>query len=159
MSGNRDGALKTAAVRVGISLTDYLAKVAGGEKWCTGCKTWHQLSEFAADRARGDGVRARCLAADRGKPHTRRYPERDAARTAVMYAVRRGELPHQDSVPCTDCSHMGSDRRHEYDHNEGYAPEHHLSVQVVCTLCHAVRGLCGERRDTNGNTVEFCIYP
>lgn len=54
--------------------------------------------------------------------------------------VRSGRIPHPDFLPCSDCGHLGAgDRRHEYDHHLGYGPEHHLDVQVVCTLCHMKR--------------------
>jgi hypothetical protein len=44
-------------------------------------------------------------------------------------------------LPCTDCGHewQPGERRHEYDHHLGYAPEHHEHVQVVCTVCHHER--------------------
>lgn len=33
----------------------------------------------------------------------------------------------------------GGERRHEYDHFKGYAAEHHLDVESVCTICHSKR--------------------
>nr|WP_230949513.1 hypothetical protein [Burkholderia stagnalis] len=55
--------------------------------------------------------------------------------------ARTGERPHPHCLPCTDCGHLYAlgERRHEYDHHLGYAAEHHLDVQAVCTLCHAKR--------------------
>lgn len=41
MGQTKDGALKIAASKIGVTLEDYRAKFAAGLKWCTGCKTWH----------------------------------------------------------------------------------------------------------------------
>lgn len=142
-TGRRLGVLKTAARRVGLPLAEYSARVANGEKWCTGCKAWHPATDFPVDRSRGDGRRAKCLAAERGKPRIARDPAHEAARRAVAYAIKTGRLEHPNSLPCADCGHLGAgghrSRRHEYDHFLGYAPEHRLDVQPVCTLCHADR--------------------
>ena len=139
MAGNARGAMKTAAARVGLSLTEYTERTKHGEKWCTGCKAWHPVSAFVVDRSRGDGLRARCLAFDRGRRRAYRHPLHDAARSAVQNAVKRGRLANPNTVPCMDCAHRGDDRRHEYDHHLGYARENRLAVQPVCTICHADR--------------------
>ena len=59
---------------------------------------------------------------------------------AVHYAVKYGRLPDPNGVPCADCGHLSDERRHEYDHHEGYAADKHLAVQAVCASCHARRG-------------------
>lgn len=51
---------KTAAVRIGVTLEEYLARRKAGEKWCTTCKAWKPVGLFAVDRSRGDGLRASC---------------------------------------------------------------------------------------------------
>lgn len=139
--GSRSGVLTTAARRVGLDPVEYARRVEAGEKWCTACKAWHPRAAFVVDRSRGDGLRARCLAADRGRPARRRAPDREAAGRAVKYAVKTGRLPHPNTLKCSDCGHSWAlgERRHEYDHHLGYAPEHQLDVQAVCTLCHADR--------------------
>ncbi len=144
--GSALGVMKTAAVRVGVGVDEYRKRVDGGEKWCTGCKAWHPVADFPRDRTRADGRKARCLAAERGKPRHPRDPEHERARKAVAYAIRCGALPHPSTVPCLDCGHLGADRRHEYDHHLGYAPAHRLDVEPVCTTCHADR----ERERRNG---------
>lgn len=139
--GSAAGALKTAAKRVGVSVAAYIEKTDGGLKWCTAHKDWHSVSDFPVDRSRTDGRKAKCLAADRGKPRHPRDPMRERARNAVFRAVKVGRLPHPNSVPCMDCGHEYSagERRHEHDHHLGYEPERNLDVQAVCTLCHADR--------------------
>jgi phage gp29-like protein len=69
--------------------------------------------------------------------------QRVVARSAVNQKVRSGKLPHPNDVPCVVCGHSPGtkERRHEYDHTKGYAPEHHLDVESVCTECHKKRSL------------------
>ncbi len=69
--------------------------------------------------------------------------QRIVARSAVNQKVRSGKLPPPNEVPCVDCGHSPgtADCRHEYDHTKGYAPEHHLDVESVCTDCHKKRSL------------------
>lgn len=67
--------------------------------------------------------------------------DRKQARQRVNVEVRCGRRPHPNELPCVDCGHVWAigERRHEYDHHLGYAAEHHLDVQPVCTICHAAR--------------------
>jgi len=139
MAGNRLGRLKVVARGLGMSVTAYEARRKAGEKWCTSCKAWHRVERFVADRSRYDALRARCLLADHGRPRAKRRPSRERARNAVAYAIRGGCLADPNRVPCTDCGHLGPERRHEYDHVDGYQPDKRLRVQAVCTLCHADR--------------------
>ena len=139
--GSALGVEKIAAHRVGLSLDAYRAKVVAGLKWCSPCRDWHQRTEFVRDRSRGDGLSARCLKSNHGSARSPRNQLHDKARHAVMAAVRYGRLPRPNTLPCADCGHVWNvgERRHEYDHHLGYAPEHKLAVHVVCTTCHADR--------------------
>lgn len=73
------------------------------------------------------------------------YPPRDGdkkqARQRINVQVRTGVRPHPNTLPCVDCGHIWSpgERRHEYDHHNGYSPEHHYDVVPRCTLCHEKR--------------------
>jgi hypothetical protein len=58
--GSREGVLKVAAKRLGISLEDYLAHLEKGEKWCRKCSQWKSRDDFAADRHRSDQHQAVC---------------------------------------------------------------------------------------------------
>lgn len=140
MSGTAEGTLKTAAARVGLCVSEYIAHVEAGQKWCTACKAWHPVTDFPADRTRGDGRRARCLKADRGKSSVV-DPQKQRARNAVKHEIVMGRLRPAKEFSCTDCGHEWSagERRHEYDHHLGYDDAHLLDVQPVCTTCHAKR--------------------
>lgn len=72
-------------------------------------------------------------------PKSPRNGDRKQARQRINVEVRTGYRPHPSSIPCSDCGHIGEDRRHEYDHYLGYAADNHLDVEAVCTICHAAR--------------------
>jgi len=152
--GSREGVLRQAAGRVGVSVDEYAERVSRGLKWCTGCREWHERAAFFTDRSRSDGLAASCAVAMRARYKSRATgapmgpppsPARDGdveqARQRVNVLVRTRRLPRPNDLPCTDCGHIWSEgeRRHEYDHHLGYAAEHHLSVEAVCTTCHHAR--------------------
>ena len=70
-----------------------------------------------------------------------RDPNKLLARHLVNAEVRGGHRPHPNTLACVDCGHVWfeGERRHEYDHHNGYEPEHHFDVEPVCTVCHAAR--------------------
>ncbi len=80
-----------------------------------------------------------------GRPGPAPHPPRDGdkvqARQRINVEVRTGRRPHPNTLPCTDCGHVHDtgERIHHYDHHKGYAAEHHLDVEPVCTKCHAIR--------------------
>jgi len=63
------------------------------------------------------------------------------ARGLTFGAIKRGEVPHPNTVPCTDCGCLWApgDNRHEYDHYMGYEGENGRIVQAVCKECHTAR--------------------
>ncbi len=144
LCGRRLGVLKTAAHRLGLSFDEYRAHLDAGHRWCTACRLWHPIADFDRDSSRGLGLKSVCknVARERNRiTRHRRDPVKQKARLAVALAVRLGRLPRANSVPCTDCGRTWTtgDLRHEYDHFKGYAPEHHLAVEAVCTKCHRSR--------------------
>lgn len=169
--GSAIGCMKAAAARLGLAFADYMTRVEAGEKWCAGCKAWHYRGVFGADASRTDGLAASCQTA-RSAVHQRTYvkrprvskagvflvPTRDGdkrqARARVNHAVDVGRLPDPNTLPCADCGHAYDGKtRHEYDHHMGYAAEHQLSVQAVCSVCHRrreiARGVADNKLPTN----------
>lgn len=67
MAQTKEGALKSSAKLAGMSVSDYLAKIADGYKRCTRCKTWKPVTEFGKDRTRPDGIDASCFECRRVK--------------------------------------------------------------------------------------------
>lgn len=152
--GTAEGALRTAAVRVGLSPDEYLARLSQGLRYCFRCVDWHPHSEFGKDVSRLDGLARACRrslnAARRASYEQRPRPSvgrsfvaaRDGdarqARRRVNHLVAIGKLPRPNNEPCVDCGHVWSPngKRHEYDHHFGYAAEHHEDVESVCSPCH-----------------------
>jgi hypothetical protein len=156
MAGNHTGVIKTAAKRIGISVAVYLANIETGLKWCCKCRQWRQRLDFAKCSSESDGLQGECLNCNgkrretrirsgRGKLASLRTTARDGdkkqANARVQRLVDAGVIPHPRSVPCFDCGHLGSDRRHDYDHYLGYSVEHFEDVQAVCVKCHIKRGI------------------
>lgn len=155
--GSAEGALRTAAARIGLGPNEYLDRLNKGLRHCYRCQDWHQASEFGRDASRSDGLARSCRASTnaarrrlyRPKPRPpagRRFVDaRDGdyrqARRRVNHLVDAGLIPDPNDLPCADCGHQRSpgERRHEYDHHKGYAAEHHEDVEAVCTTCHHLR--------------------
>jgi hypothetical protein len=53
--------MATAAKRIGMTLPDYVAHLIADEKYCSGCKAWHDIDAFGSDASRADGRAASCL--------------------------------------------------------------------------------------------------
>lgn len=146
---------KSAATRIGVSLEEYRRQVSVGCKWCRLCKQFHPAEVFNRDRTRRDGLSTSCAVSlsefSRGRyikrgrtrsgppPSPPRNMDKKQARRRVNLHVRTGRWPHPNTIKCTDCGHLGGDRRHEFDHFLGYEAAHHEDVQVVCCKCHAKR--------------------
>jgi len=69
MAQTKDGAIKCAAKKAGISVAEYLERIEAGLKKCTICKQWKSISSFAKDRSRFDGLKSKCHDCDY-KPKT-----------------------------------------------------------------------------------------
>lgn len=139
------------AEMVGCTAEEYGEHIEAGEKWCTGCKQWHDRSAFGKDSSRSDGLAGSCRVAKNGHPDhdtptgrprgRRRCPrdgDKDQARGWVHHLVAQGLLEPASTQPCSDCGHERSrpGRLHQFDHYLGYAAGHHGDVEVVCTPCH-----------------------
>lgn len=166
MAQTRDGAIRCAAQKTGLSEAEYRLKLASGQKWCTKCKAWHMRSDFRPDVSRWDGLSASCKDG-RSAAHKQKYVKRARpspgrrfteardddkvqARSRVNYLIDIKLLPDPNNVACVDCGHDTSKSpeqlRHEYDHHLGYGAAHHEHVEAVCSRCHHRRA--EERKET-----------
>ncbi len=127
---------------------------AFGFSWCCKCKQYKSHQSFGKESSRWNGLDAKCISCragmsrkgkvapkDRVHPQGRRFVkprdgDKKQARGRVNHLVRIGHLPSPNSLPCVNCRHEGSDRRHEYHHYLGYDAEHHEDVVVLCSFCH-----------------------
>jgi hypothetical protein len=157
VSGTAEGSLRTASLRLGLTVAEYTARIESGLLHCYRCRAWHPLGEFAVDRSRSSGRSGSCRASKRAharrnyqptaRPSAgRRYvvardDDRKQARRRVNHLVDMGVLPAPNSLPCADCGHTWAvgERRHEYDHYRGYRAANHEDVEAVCTTCHHAR--------------------
>lgn len=148
-------------------------------KWCTKCKAKHHFTEFGKDKSRGDGLAAACIKSRstgnprgwHGKPNINpvtgrpgpapqnpRSGDKIQARQRINVEVSSGRRSHPNKLPCVDCGHVWKEgeRRHEYDHFEGYGEDKHYEVEAVCTTCHKKRSVeRGELKQKRGKGGRF----
>jgi hypothetical protein len=147
MGQTREGAVKIAARNAGLTVQEYLDLVSKGLKKCTTCKRWLELSCFSKDKSRKDGTSARCKDCSRAiwriadmntpqKRADRRDGDKKQARARINSDIENGLRPSPNDLHCVFCGHKGPDKRHEYHHPCGYAPEHHYDILPVCSECH-----------------------
>lgn len=158
MSQTHAGAMLAGSRRAGISLEEFKQLVESGKKWCWKCRLWKTVESFGKDASRADGLASACcdcrkviyektyVHRPRQRVVGRRFSEprdgdHEQARGRANYLSNAGLLPKPNSIPCVDCGHVWEEgeRRHEFDHFEGYAGDKHDVVEVVCTTCHAKR--------------------
>lgn len=155
MAQTAEGAIKVAAGRIGLSVSEYVARQSAGLKRCTKCGGWRPRSAFQKDSTRYDGLTAACgdcrrqinrkryepvPEGDRATPGPARVERRDGdtlqARARINADVRQGLRPNPNDLHCALCGHKGNDRRHEYHHHMGYGRDHHYDVLPLCARCH-----------------------
>ena len=160
MAQTKEGAIKIAAKKIGIDVVNYKRNINSGVFWCTGCREWHHKSEFNKDKSRWNGYAQYCrdyinrTTRERyksipqekrkklGPPADKERPgDKSQARHRVNCLVRTGKIPKPNDIPCSDCGHVHArgERRHEYDHHQGYATGKHTVVIPLCSKCHHER--------------------
>lgn len=58
--GTYDGAMRTAAKRIGLTLEEYRFRRAAGLKYCWACKLWLPESDYGTDMCRSDFLTPTC---------------------------------------------------------------------------------------------------
>lgn len=143
--GNLAGAQKIAAIRLGVSHQFYMSQLSQGLKWCGFGRHWIEIDMFPPDVTRGSGKAQACKSCmvefhDKlPKAKRKRYnrtPQQERCSHLVSRAVLSGTLPNPNTLPCVECGDIGSAKRHEYHHPNGYEAGHELDVLVLCTHCH-----------------------
>lgn len=147
LTGHEQGSLKTAAKRIGMSVSEYVKKINNDLKWCSSCCRWLGVDNFNKDRSSGDGLKSKCKQCSKAlwrrksmKSNHERAPridgDKEQARKRINHDVELGIRPNPNDLYCSLCGHKGDDRRHEYHHHMGYNSDHHYDVIPVCTICH-----------------------
>ncbi len=134
--GSREGVIKLAAKRLGMSLEEYQNKISNGLKHCTKCKTWQPREAFPNDSSRGDGLEARCRTCNYRRKRHIGGPDSARSQTlaveAVRGAIRNGRMVKPITLPCFYCGGNAI----EYHHYQGYDEAHRLDVRATCISCH-----------------------
>ena len=157
MSQTKEGAIKLAAQKTGVSVDQYKKNIQYGLLWCTGCKEWHKKGDFTYNKNRWSGRAHSCrdhikreyrknfkpIAPENRKrkgplPGDERPGDKKQARHRVNVFVRTGKIPQPNDIECSDCGHIykKGEIRHEYDHYKGYAIGNHTIVIALCSECH-----------------------
>ena len=145
--GSKEGTLKVAAKRLGLSVHEYMNHINNGLKSCTICKKWKSINAFGKDSSRGDGRKCKCMSCCKGlhrhksitRSETRverRPGDKIQARKRINSDVELGLRPNPNDLYCSFCGHKDGDKRHEYHHHMGYDKDHHYDVIPLCTTCH-----------------------
>ena len=123
------------------------AQTARVPRVCEHCGASFAAHRYLVEKGYGHYCSRRCAAAA-AMPTGRRIAaprdgDRQQARRSVQTAIQRGERPHPDALPCTDCGHTwqpGQPHR-QYDHYLGYSSAHHQDVEAVCIRCRYDRAI------------------
>lgn len=120
-----DPAWLTAARRCGLSLEEYRTNIEAGLKRCWRCRVWKPIDQFCADRSRGDGRSARCMACRRKPKQLRLIRPTPAERDRVRYA--------------TDVGYRLERREHTRSRKHGVQK---LTADDIGTILEGTDGLC-----------------
>ena len=132
------GAQKQSAKASGVSYEIYLANRKSGLKWCWKCKSWKLEIQFSKDHSRGDGLKSICRECGRVKQRVKRLgfvaseKQKQKARDAVRWAIKRGRLIKAIACPCFYCGKQA----HQYHHYRGYGDSNLLDIRATCQKCH-----------------------
>lgn len=140
---------------------------AAGFSWCTQCRSYLTHDYFGKDSSRWNGLDTKCIVCRAGRNRIGRLARVDVprrrgrrfasprngdkvqARGRANHLMRLGLVPAPNDVPCSECGHIGGDRRHELHHHLGYGGVHHDDVIVLCSACHHLADRNVENRSRN----------
>lgn len=123
MAGNKLGAEKAAATRIGVSHDTYRLNLRAGMNWCTECKSWKHGDQFYADNTRPTKKATVC------KP---------CAKLRVLrcrYKLTRGDLQALQDSRCQICQRTGQKMEVDHCHHTG---------KVRAFLCSRCNGALGQ---------------
>lgn len=100
MAQTKEGAIKIAAKKAGLTIEEYQRLVDSGLKKCTKCKDWQSASNFNKDSTRWDGKSSKChsctrvkdpYASARGRPSPHRGRKHTPEARANMRRAHQGK--------------------------------------------------------------------
>lgn len=111
MAQTKDGAIKAAAKKAGLSIEEFLARREAGLKKCTICKKWKSLDNFCIDRSRGDGLSAKCVdcrtvdnpyASTKGRSSVFKGRHHTDQAKQLMRLAKKGKSSPKKGIPRTE---------------------------------------------------------
>ena len=136
--GSRQGAEKSAAAKVGVSVQEWRARRAAGERWCYCCRLWLPAGDFSADASRATQHASNCRKCQSFKS------------VATRYGVSLEEARRLRSGDGT-CAICGRNQKLEVDHN-------HATGRVRGVLCSRCNGALGQFLDDIGMLKRAIAY-
>lgn len=99
MAGTKVGATKVAAGKLGVTVTEYLARKEAGFRWCWCCRTWKLAGLFPRSSGPKGAVSGQCLECSRVKvrKNTKGRPGSMRGRRHTAAARHNMSLAHQGS--------------------------------------------------------------
>src|SRR4051812_46916544 len=73
MAQTKEGALKLAALKAGITIEEYTEKLRHKLKHCYKCRAWRKHEHFHNDKSRSDGLSAICTPCRVIPPSLKKY--------------------------------------------------------------------------------------
>lgn len=118
------GGYKQAAKRTGLTLEQWIAKRAAGQRWCFRCRGWQPSERFSRDRSRRGGLTSSCKACT------------SDASTAARYGMTPAELGAFREAHGNQCGICADDRLVviDHDHKTGRARG------LLCPNCNSAIG-------------------
>lgn len=143
MAQTKDGAIKCAAKKSGISVAEYLERIKIGLKKCTFCKQWKSIQVFSKDRSRFDGLKSKCPACDY-KPKTNNIGIRERrlmAEKGLRWCRKCRQWLKSEFIPKNGlCKpHEAEDARIRYTTNEKYRRERQQHAHSRKRNCEPIK--------------------
>lgn len=107
MAQTREGAIKVAAMKCGLTVEEYTSYIEAGRKRCTLCKTWKPTESFGNDSSRHDGKSTKCFDCIRvkepkttkGRVSTFKGRSHTEEAKAAMSTAKQGQPSKRTGIP------------------------------------------------------------
>lgn len=121
--GSKEGQLKQAAARTGVTVNEWKALRARGLRWCFDCKAWRSGSMFGVDKSRASGSASLC------------DPCKVIASLASTYKITKARVRELKSRGCEICGALTPKINIDHDHKTGKVRG------ALCPSCNVIIGL------------------
>lgn len=127
-TGRKLGAYKTAALRTGCTVEEWMQHRSDGKLWCFRCRSWKAFDLFTIDKSRRGGKSSSCKEC------------MSDASTASRYGMSLSELHDFRNAHRHECSICAATEIVYIDHDHQTGKPRGL----LCPSCNSAIGLLGE---------------